>query len=356
MVDKIASEPLSAVFLFISPTFDFGNVVTAVRKLAPDTQVAACTTAGEITTAGYTENSIVAIGFPASLFDISPIIVENLHDIDRNTLITKLIRGRAMMKARNPEFAFEFGMLLPDGLSLGEERLMSALLPALGSLEVFGGSSGDGQRFERTRLCYNGRQLEGGSIIFLVRSRCRCRVFRMDNFTASNTRMVITDADASRRLVRCINDEPAAQEYARILGLEPDELCLQTFVANPLALRIGSSHHIRAIQKLTPEGHMVFSCAIDEGMVLNLAEEKPILEHLDTFLTSLNDPEEPAIILGFDCLFRRLASSQSQCQEEVSRTLAKHKTVGFSTYGEQHGTLHVNQTLVGAAIYPAVEL
>ncbi|MEP0146357.1 MAG: FIST N-terminal domain-containing protein [Roseobacter sp.] len=354
-MEQIASEPLSGVFLFVSPSFDFDDVVTAVSRFAPQTRVAACSTAGEIAADGYAEDTIVAIGFPASLFDISPIVVENLHGIDRNKLITKLIRSRAMMKSRNPDFAFEFGMLLPDGLSLGEESLMSALLPALGSLQIFGGSSGDGQRFERTRLYYNGQQLEGGSIIFLVRSRCKCHLFRIDNFTASSKRMVVTDADASARLVRRINDEPAAQEYARILGLEPHQLCLETFVANPLALRIGSSHYVRSILKLTPDGHLLFSCAIDEGMVLNLAVEALISEHLDSFLESLKTKEEPAMILGFDCLFRRLASAQNNCQEAVSRILAKHKMVGFSTYGEQYGTLHVNQTLVGAAIYPAAE-
>jgi hypothetical protein len=32
--------------------------------------------------------------------------------------------------------------------------------------------------------------------------------------------------------------------------------------------------------------------------------------------------------------------------------LVKHNVRGFSTYGEQIGSIHVNQTFTGVAIYP----
>lgn len=348
----VAAEPLSALFLFISPAQDFDDVVEQASQYAPESCITACTTAGEISDRGYGDDGVVAIGFPAALFDVSPILLADIHNIDRHALISRVIRDRATIKARNPSFLHEFGFLLADGLSLGEEKLMSALAPALGSLPFVGGSAGDSRRFEHTRLWFNGQRLEGGVAIFLVRSRCRCQVFRLDNFAPSNTRMVVTDADAEQRLVRRINDEPAAQEYARILGKHPQNLCLDTFAAHPVAIRIGSSHHIRAIQQVTDEGHLVFACAIDEGMVLNLAEGEPIVAHLERHLAALNQPEPPALIMGFECLFRRLASVQSQCQHAVSKVFKDQNLIGFSTYGEQYNTLHVNQTLVGVAFYP----
>jgi hypothetical protein len=36
----------------------------------------------------------------------------------------------------------------------------------------------------------------------------------------------------------------------------------------------------------------------------------------------------------------------------VSELLRRHEVVGFSTYGEQRGPLHVNHTMTGMAIYP----
>ena len=35
----------------------------------------------------------------------------------------------------------------------------------------------------------------------------------------------------------------------------------------------------------------------------------------------------------------------------MSEVLVRHGVVGFNTYGEQFGGMHVNQTFTGAAIY-----
>ena len=36
----------------------------------------------------------------------------------------------------------------------------------------------------------------------------------------------------------------------------------------------------------------------------------------------------------------------------VSALLRKHGVTGFSTYGEQMNSMHVNQTMTGVALYP----
>ena len=353
MLDIATAKPVSGLFLFVSAELDFDAVVSIARNYAPNAPIAACTTAGEISDLGYSEHGIVAIGFPADLFDIKTCLVQNIETLDRNVLITQIIRERALLQLRNPTMPHEFGFILVDGLSMGEEKLTSALAPALGTLDLFGGSAGDGERFERTRVWFDGQDLDGGGAIFLVRSRCRSQVFRLDNFTASDARMVVTDADARQRLVRRINDEPAAQEYARILGYDTCDLRLRTFAAHPVAVRIGASHHIRAIRDVTDDGHLVFASAVSEGMVLNLAEERPAVAHLERHLAALSSPEAPALILGFECLFRRMASAQNGCTDDISDLLQRNKLIGFSTYGEQYNSLHVNQTLVGVALYPA---
>ena len=56
-----------------------------------------------------------------------------------------------------------------------------------------------------------------------------------------------------------------------------------------------------------------------------------------------------ALILGFDCVLRRIALEQAGLGDVVGRIYRDHRVVGFNTYGEQHGGLHVNQTFVGLA-------
>ena len=43
-------------------------------------------------------------------------------------------------------------------------------------------------------------------------------------------------------------------------------------------------------------------------------------------------------------------SGNGRMEVEVGRFLARHRVVGFCTYGEQYNAMHVNQTLVGVAI------
>ena len=56
------------------------------------------------------------------------------------------------------------------------------------------------------------------------------------------------------------------------------------------------------------------------------------------------------IVLGFDCVCRRLELEASGLAPRVGAFFAERRVVGFSTYGEQFNAVHVNQTFTGVAI------
>jgi len=58
----------------------------------------------------------------------------------------------------------------------------------------------------------------------------------------------------------------------------------------------------------------------------------------------------PRLILGFDCILRRLEAQEKKIGNDVRKALEGLNFVGFSTYGEQFNAVHVNQTLTGVAI------
>ena len=186
----------------------------------------------------------------------------------------------------------------------------------------------------------------------LVRSDCRVRVFNLDHLVPTDRRMVVTQADPARRVVRQINAEPAAQEYARLLGKDPAQLTTFTFAAHPGVVRVGGRHHVRAIRRMEANGDLVFFSAIDEGLVLTLAEPQDMVAHLDRELARLADHGPPAAIMACDCILRRMEAQEKQMSGALSAVLRDHKVVGFSTYGEQWNSMHVNQTMTGVAIYP----
>jgi hypothetical protein len=136
-----------------------------------------------------------------------------------------------------------------------------------------------------------------------------------------------------------------------MVGLEAQELSPLIFAAYPVVVKIGGEYHVRSIQKVEEDGSLRFYCGIDEGLVLTVAKGEDIAANLESNLSKLHQQVGNVdMILGFDCILRRLEAEQKQQMREVSAVLRKHKVVGFSTYGEQFRSMHVNQTFTGVAI------
>jgi hypothetical protein len=344
--------PFALIILFISPETPLAAVGPRIEAAFGTTPIIGCTTAGEIGPEGYSEGGIVAIGLPALHFAAETLLIADLQAIDGQALIGEVIRARQRLTKASPGWNNEFAFLLVDGLSVREDELAGALASGLGPVPLFGGSAGDGTRFENTFVLHDGRLAQNIATLSLVRTRCQVKVFSLDHLRPSERRMVVTEADPARRLVRQINAEPAAQEYARLLGKDPAQLTTFTFAAHPLVVRIGGQHHVRAIQRVAPNGDLVFFSAIGEGLVLTLAEAQDMAAHLEAGLTGLSASGAPAAILGCDCVLRRIEAEEKQLSGKISDILRRHNVTGFSTYGEQVGATHVNQTFTGVAIYP----
>jgi hypothetical protein len=322
----------------------------------PGTPIIGCTTAGEISSDGYTDNEIVVLGFRASHFAARTALVTGLQTLDATRVAERAVALRAEVSADCPDdWTSEFAFLLIDGLSRREDQFVTALRIGIGAIPLFGGSAGDGLNFGSTKVLANGVFREDAAVLTLMRSRCPVRVFKLDHLQPTDIKMVVTDADPERRLVREINAEPAAREYARLVGMDPNQLSPFIFAAHPVVVKVGGQHHVRAIQKVEENGDLTFFSAIDEGLVLTVANSTNIARHFESALAELTRERRPEAIIGCDCILRRLEVEQIQGLRDMSRIYAANNVIGFNTYGEQFGSVHVNQTFTGVAIYPAEE-
>lgn len=354
LADGLGPEAFALIVLFVSPGRDRDALAAALaaERLFATAPVIGCTTAGEITDQGYAQGVLVAIGLPACDFSASLRLVAPLdsYTLGRGR---EIVQGLRLGVAGAPSaHANEFALMLVDGLSLREDALVSSLGPALGATPLLGGSAADALDFNATAVLHGGRFHSDAAVIALIRTRLRVKVFRFDNFTATDRRMVVTSADPEHRIVHEINAEPAAREYARMVGKNPDQLTPLTFASNPVVVKAGGQHHVRSIQRIEETGDLRFFSAIDEGLVLTVAEARDIAEHLEEALTGLSADGTPDTVIGFDCALRRLEVEHTQALGKVSAILRRHGVVGFNTYGEQHNMLHVNQTFTGVALYP----
>lgn len=355
MRQQLWREDLELVVLFIAPDHNRAAIEHAIAAEFAGAEVIGCTTAGEITGEGYKEGAISGISFDRSHFKSKIALIPrlqafNMEDGERITHDVMAELGALLPNAKSAP-AQTFAMLLVDGMSKQEEVVVSSLNRFLDPIPLFGGSAGDGLNFGSTWVYAHGRFHQDAAILAVFQTSCPFKVFKLDHFEATGRKMVVTEADPNARLVREINGEPAAPAYARMVGLVAQELSPMIFAAHPVVVRVGGEYHVRSIQKVEKDGSLRFYCGIDEGLVLTVAKGMDMAANLSASLQAVNKQlGDVELILGFDCILRKLEAEQKQQTREVSSVLRHHKVVGFSTYGEQFRSMHVNQTFTGVAI------
>jgi hypothetical protein len=265
--------------------------------------------------------------------------------------VDALIRSMGLRNGLPPNGTDTFAYVLTDGLSMQEESLVSVTYSHLHGIELVGGSAGDDTEFNSTWVFWNGQFRREVAVLALIRTGHPFKVFRTQHFVHSDKRMVVTRADPASRRVYEINGLPAAPEYARLIGLEVKELSPLVFATHPVVVRIGGQYFVRSVAYVKEDNSLQFFCAIDEGVVLTIAKGVDLVENLrNAFADVRASLGPPLVVLGCDCLLRRLEIKRDGIEEEVGRIFQENEVVGFTTYGEQFNAMHVNQTFAGIAI------
>jgi hypothetical protein len=243
-----------------------------------------------------------------------------------------------------------FALCFIDGLSYAEEAVTSAIHWGLDDIPLIGGSAGDDLKFETTNLIANGEVDSDCAVIALVATDVPFQVFKTENFVPTNDKLVVTASDPDHRIVREFNAGPAAEEYAAAIGLDAKSLTPMSFASHPVVVRVGGEYYCRSIQKVHPDGSLSFFCAIDDGIVLTIAQPKGMVESTRAAMKSVSDKLGGTdVILGFDCVLRRLDAENRQVFRDISELYRTNNVVGFGTYGEQYRSMHLNQTFTGIA-------
>lgn len=339
--------------LFCAPTYDIAALGAEIHAAFGDAPVIGCTTAGEITPFGYRDGAITGVSIGGAGFTIRTVRIDGLANFEFargdaavNEVVASLRKAGVAPTGRN-----SFGFLISDGLSMQEEGLVASIYRNLGTIQLFGGSAGDGTRFERTHIFHDGAFRTDCAVFTLVHTVFPFRVFKTEHFVEDAEKMVVTKADLAKRIVTEINGEPAGREYARVVGLEVDSLTPFIFAQHPVVVRVGGTTHVRSIQKVNDDESLTFFCAIDEGIVLTVARGVDMVDDLiHAFDQVRSEIGPPSLVLGCDCILRHLEADQTGITDRIGEVMRANNVIGFATYGEQYNAMHVNQTFTGVAI------
>jgi hypothetical protein len=341
------------VFLFHSlSAFETSELAAALSRHAPELPHAGCTSAGELLPSGISDGEALAILLPRAHFTIVSAMIHNIRSTRMDEIaatVEGLKRELAEHTGGRPGVG-RFALCLIDGMSFAEEAVTAAFHWALDDIPLIGGSAGDDLRFEQTTLLSNGEVASESAIILLAATDLPFQVFKTENFEPTGEKLVVTASDPDRRIVHEFNAASAAEEFASAVGILPDQLTPMSFASHPVVVRVGGEYYCRSIQKVNADGSLSFFCAIDDGIVLSIAQPKGMVESTRSALKQVRDRLGGIdMVLAFDCVLRRLDARNRQVFRDMSELYRANNVVGFGTYGEQYRSMHLNQTLTGIA-------
>lgn len=346
------------IFVFCSMSQDANAIAGEFSKLYPDTPIAGCSTSGEHLNGKHYNNSTVATAIHTPNIRWATHCLQNLKDIDLNktkdavdSLIAKLGRDRGSLDPRK-----QFCITFIDGLSMKEEFVSAHVAEQLEGVSLLGGSSGDDLKFSFTDIICDGKAYKNAAVLVMGETKNKFKIIKHQHFKKTGRDLVITKADVANRRVYEINGIPAADAYAAALETTAEELTDEQTFLNPVTLSVNNEIYVRSIQKIEDDKSIVFYCAIEEGMVLDVSTHKDMEDSLKADLRKLKDEfNDIGFFLGFNCILRALEASKIECHGKLE-TIVKELTsnmIGFDTYGEQLNGMHINQTLVGIAFEDA---
>jgi len=325
----------------------------------PSMVICGCSTSGEVTPDGFSNQSTLVLLLPAEHFTLSAMLIDEISTSGMDDIADRArdhLHHFQTTYAPKPEQVFT--TLLIDGLTYSEEAVTSSLHRGLGDIPIIGGSAGDDLQFTGTTQLLQNKAYTNSAVVVLTECRLPFMLFNEHNLIPTEHKLVVTDADPDKRLVREFNAEPAAVAYAKAIGLAPDELTPMSFASHTVVVRVGGEYHCRAIQKMNPDLSLTFFCAIDTGLVLTVARSEGMVrstrDAIDRFEHHLGSV---SMMIGFDCIYRRLDAQHRNATGRIETLYTNKNFVGFNSYGEQYHSMHVNQTFTGVAFgkRPGVE-
>ena len=336
--------------LFAAPDHDLRTLGEALRKRGV-TRVVGATASRVIGTAGITPEGVSGFHLPSGRFAAVDAVIEDTASIALPEIRAHVQRLREELDRRAGALEHRFALLLVDAEARCEERLTAVLGMALNGVPLVGGSAGDlyfnplGHPPGSTRLLYGGRALRGAAVLCLVASASPLAAFCHNHYLTSDRRMVITDADPARRLVREIDGYPALDVYAALCGFRRPPAESREFAPFPLMIRVGGQYYARGTQRIYPDGALEFACALEPGLVVAIAHPGDMVAMLSDMFAKLHSTiGTPELVIGFDCAARTAFMEQRGLVAPITQLLQAHAVTGFATLGEQFNSIHANNS------------
>ena len=258
------------IVYFASPALDPGALAAELKGAFPEAAQIGCTTAGELVSGKMFKGGVAALALPRELAgNIAVELVTPIRERPEGVVdALGSMAARFDVPVRSLSHEQHLGLVLIDGLSHSEERVMDVLGDAC-DVTFVGGSAGDDLQFRTTHVAVDGRAETNAAALALLKPPHGFDIMKTQSFRALDRRFVATRVDEATRTVIEFDGLPAADAYAAALAIPVAELP-KKFMRHPVGLMVGNDPFVRSPMRVDDRG-VVFYCTIKEGMELGLA-------------------------------------------------------------------------------------
>lgn len=282
--ENISINP-SFILYFASSNYDPKELTKGVSNLFDGIKTAGCTTAGEIISGKLLKKSIVLMLFDENSIDsIEYEVVENVGETENIDNAFRAIGKKMNKPVGELEFSDYIGLILIDGLSGSEERVMERI-GQLTDIIFIGGSAGDDLKFKETNVFADGKCYTNAALLAVLKPKNGYEIVKTQSFELLDAELTATKVNEEAREVIEFDNKPAVTAYAEALKVSEEKLA-DYFMLNPLGLMLGGEPYVRSPQQITGSS-VKFYCQIKEGMRLSLLRSLDIVDDTKRAIDSI---------------------------------------------------------------------
>jgi hypothetical protein len=345
-IGKINGTP-KVLIVFGAMRFNHRELLAGISSVAKDIPMVGGTTAGEISSSGFSTGSVVVMALSNEDLEF---VTGIGYDMSSDEAACSVAMANDILKkaAFDPNASL---LVFPNGMGGDGLKVLEGLQLVLGKdFEITGGYLGDDERFECTYQYYNGVVYKDTIVGLMVMKKkgFRTGVGVRSGFTSIGNSFICTSSEGN--VVKEFEHTKALEMYKDFLGEERASrlpaVCLEypfgIVDRNPVdnteslfQLRCGLSvDHEKGTISLAasiPEGSEVTLTTASRGDIINGAREAAA--QAKKALAGAT----PMAIIMFSCVGRKLVLGR-RVQEEVDAVLEcigpDVPLIGFYTYGE----------------------
>jgi hypothetical protein len=356
LVEQLGAETPALVLFFVSSKLAFADVAKAVAEAFPASLTVGCTTCGEIGPEGCSVGRVSALALAAPL-RARAVLLEQVAELKYeryveaiDVLIAQLLDADGSTLAQRPDdFVF---LSLTDGLSGTEELLLAALAGAASKVPLVGGSAADDFEFKATQVALGERVSTGSAVLLLLEPNRPFAAFHLNHYTHAGAPIVVTEADPARRLVSRLDGYPAIPFLAKLVGVDEQRLRDDPFGTlgarqAVFGFEVGPETFMRSVMSIVGED-LLMGGSLEEGaLIYPMAAGDVVDATREGLARALERVPDPEGLLLFNCGGRIWEAAARGLISALAAAMQPIPAAGFTTYGEQFGTVQINHTLTG---------